>query len=51
MTSASTGAPVYRIANRDSGLILHVDSRGSASVEQRGSQPGYDGQEWELEPA
>ncbi|MFE2758151.1 RICIN domain-containing protein [Actinosynnema sp. NPDC059335] len=51
VTSATTGAPVYRIANRDSGRFLHVDSRSSASIEQRGPQPGYDGQEWELEPA
>ncbi|MGW9440568.1 RICIN domain-containing protein, partial [Streptomyces sp. NPDC055607] len=46
-----TGTPqVYEIANRNSGLLLRVDTNARAAVKQHGSEGDHRGRQWQLLP-
>ncbi len=45
------GSPrVYEIANRDSGLLLQVDTNARAAIRQDGAEGGHRSRQWELLP-
>ncbi|MFJ6821880.1 RICIN domain-containing protein [Streptomyces niveus] len=48
--SASGSQRLYEIANRNSGLLLRVDTNARGAIKQHGAEGDHQGRQWELLP-